>query len=137
MPLDDPRLTAYALDELGPAERAAFEAELARDPRSQAEADEIRQCSAWVTEGLEAEPCPGLDPARRQAVLHPRMRSGAGHFRVKDLWLGYWRYGAAAAMAAAACAAVMWVMGDARKATVNPPGAIASGRPAQTGGAGA
>lgn len=138
MPLDDPRLTAYALDELGPAERAAFEAELARDPRSHAEADEIRQCSAWVTEGLEGEPCPGLDPARRQAVLHPRMRSGAGHFRIKTFWLGYWRYGAAAGIAAAACAVVMWVtMGDARKAAVNPPGAIASDSPTQTGGAGA
>ena len=43
----DPRLTAYALDEMAPEERVAFEAELECSAAARQEVEEIRQtCSS-------------------------------------------------------------------------------------------
>ena len=79
MPLDpnDPRLTAYALGELGDAERAAVERELADSPQDQRQIDEIRATAQLLTEHLQREPSPGLAPAQRQALdglLRPRRK---------------------------------------------------------------
>ena len=43
---DDPRLTAYAIGEMEPAEKAAFEALLARDPVARATVEDIRRTAA-------------------------------------------------------------------------------------------
>jgi len=62
----DPRLTAYALDEMPAAERAAFAAELRTDPAARAFVDEIRQTATALTNALEQEPAPEriIEPPR-------------------------------------------------------------------------
>jgi secreted protein with Ig-like and vWFA domain len=57
---DDPRLTAAALDELGPEERAELEAALAASPAAQRELDEIRATAGLLREALAAEPLPEM-----------------------------------------------------------------------------
>jgi len=53
---DDPRLTAYALGEMAPAERAEFEQALQGDPAAQKAVEEIRAAGALLTDVLEHEP---------------------------------------------------------------------------------
>lgn len=69
---NDPRLTAYALGELTEAERVAFEQELTGDADARAEAGRIRNAAGILTETLDAEACPRLSVAQRQAV-HERI----------------------------------------------------------------
>ncbi len=53
---DDPRLTAYAFDEMAPAERAEFEQLLQRDPAARQAVEEIRAAGVMLTDVLEHEP---------------------------------------------------------------------------------
>jgi Ca-activated chloride channel family protein len=53
---DDPRLTAYALDEMEPPERAEFERLLAGDATAREAVAEIRTAGAALTLALENEP---------------------------------------------------------------------------------
>src|SRR3954466_15537975 len=53
---DDPRLTAYALGELEPDERAAVETAVRRDPALLRIVEEIRAASAQMEAALAAEP---------------------------------------------------------------------------------
>jgi len=69
---NDPRLTAYALGELTEDERVAFEQELTGDADARAEAEHIRTAAGILTETLDAEACPRLSVAQRQAV-HERI----------------------------------------------------------------
>ena len=64
---EDPRLTAYALNELEPGERAAVEAELPNNPECREAVEEIRRAAGVLSRELAAEPCPALSPnnARR------------------------------------------------------------------------
>jgi anti-sigma factor RsiW len=55
---DDPRLTAYALGELDPAEAAAVAAAVRADPALEAEVEAIRRCGADLTAALATEPLP-------------------------------------------------------------------------------
>ncbi len=55
---NDPRLTAYALDELPAAERAEFENLLRSDPAARASVDDIRLTMAVLDEALAQEPLP-------------------------------------------------------------------------------
>lgn len=69
-PDGDPRLTAYALDELEPAERAEVEALLALDPAARAEVEAIRATAEMLGDELSAEagePA-GLTPAQRSII---------------------------------------------------------------------
>ncbi len=52
---DDPRLTAFALGELDPAEHAVVEAMLIESAEGRTAVDEIRQTSRWLSEQLHAE----------------------------------------------------------------------------------
>lgn len=63
---NDPRLTAYALDEMSAAERAAFETLLQDDPAARAAVDDIRRTAALLGEAFAQEPLP-----ERAVVLHP------------------------------------------------------------------
>lgn len=66
---EDPRLTAYALDELeDAAARAAVEALLRRSKEARRAVDEMRALARDLTEELAAEPAPALDEARRAAI---------------------------------------------------------------------
>lgn len=53
---DDPRLTAYALDEMAPAERTEFEALLRQDAAAQKVVEEIRAAGSLLATALEHEP---------------------------------------------------------------------------------
>lgn len=55
MNLDDPKLTAYALDELGGAEKAAMEAALSASPEAQEFVSEVRLLSADLRAEYEIE----------------------------------------------------------------------------------
>jgi hypothetical protein len=52
---DDPRLTLYAIGEMEPAERAAFEQQLAQDAEARRLVEEIRATAAAVAGALEHE----------------------------------------------------------------------------------
>jgi len=53
---DDPRLTAYALGEMEPAERAEFELWLRQQPQAQKAVEEIRATAAMLGDVLAEEP---------------------------------------------------------------------------------
>lgn len=55
---NDPRLTAYALDEMSAADRAAFEQLLRDDPAARAAVDEIRRTADALAAALASEPLP-------------------------------------------------------------------------------
>jgi tetratricopeptide (TPR) repeat protein len=59
---NDPRLTAYALAQLDPAEAAAFEELLAGDPPAQAAVAEIRRLGVLLRQARAAEPLPEGSP---------------------------------------------------------------------------
>lgn len=66
---DDPRLTAYALGELEPAEQAAIEAALNESPEARAELEEIRCAAAVLTDELRSESAPALTASQRAAII--------------------------------------------------------------------
>ncbi len=71
MPFDpnDPRLTAYALDELDPAELASVEAQLADCAESRKYVEEIRETARLLTAQLHHEPAPnGLTTEQRKTI---------------------------------------------------------------------
>ena len=65
---DDPRLTAYALGELDPAEAAAVDALLADHDEARRFVDDVRETARLLSEHLRSEPAPGLTPAHREAI---------------------------------------------------------------------
>src|SRR5579883_2346072 len=52
---NDPRLTAYVLDETDPVERLEIEAMLADSPEGRQAVEEIRRTVGWLTEQLREE----------------------------------------------------------------------------------
>jgi Ca-activated chloride channel family protein len=94
MNADDPKFTAYALDELEPAERAAVEAELRAHPALAAELEELRSFTAQLRGELQAEEGAPLAPEQRAAVLGQVPRIVAGP---RAWWLRPWLQSAAAA----------------------------------------
>ena len=62
---DDPRLTAYALNELNPAERAEMERLLRDDSIAAEEVETMRAFTVQLRTRLHAEPQLGLHPAQR------------------------------------------------------------------------
>ncbi len=59
---NDPRLTAYALDELSDAERAEIEVLLAGNEAARQEVEAIRRVAGNLSADLQDEPCPALAP---------------------------------------------------------------------------
>lgn len=116
---DDPKLTAYALGELEPAEHAAMEAALRRQPELRAALEEIRAAAAQLEAALAAEDgeaaaisetgakaaiIPGRHPRRLDGgpliFPGPRVRGLGDFFRPPQL---YYTVGGLAA----ACVAVL------------------------------
>lgn len=64
----DPRLTAYAFDELSPQEKAELEGELANDEEAARELAEIKRTLALLRTELTRGAPPQLEEPRRQAV---------------------------------------------------------------------
>ncbi len=65
---DDPRLTAYALGELDPADRTLVETFLAEHPDARAEVSEIQATAAMLGTELAAVAAPGLTEAQRATI---------------------------------------------------------------------
>jgi Ca-activated chloride channel family protein len=78
---DDPRLTAFALGELEGDERSAVESQLADHPEARAAVEEVRALARLLTEGLRAEPAPGLSDAQRRTIAAHLDRPAAVPFR--------------------------------------------------------
>ena len=66
---DDARITAYILDELEPAERKAFEAELKTNPDLRAEVEAMSSAAGFARKAFADAPREGLEDAQRDAVL--------------------------------------------------------------------
>jgi Ca-activated chloride channel family protein len=64
----DPRLTAYALGELDDAERADLEALLKDEEAARREVETIRRAATVLTDKLQSEPCPQLNPEQLAAI---------------------------------------------------------------------
>ena len=65
---DDPRISAYLLGELGPAEAAEIERAAAADPAIRLSLDEMRRTTAFL-DGLFGAGEAALHPAQREAIL--------------------------------------------------------------------
>ena len=65
---DDPRLTAFALGELGDADRAEVEALLSEEPDSRTFVAEIQATARLLEEQLRAETAPGLAAEHHMAI---------------------------------------------------------------------
>src|SRR5438270_170155 len=70
---NDPRWTAYILNELDPAESADCESLLATDPDASRAVAELRRTIDQLTIELQREPCPSLTSEQRAtiAIEHP------------------------------------------------------------------
>ena len=66
---NDPRLTAYALGELGPDERQIFEQELANAGGADAALDSIRHWASQIRDAYAAEPAYRMSDAQRNQLL--------------------------------------------------------------------
>ena len=84
--LDDPKLTAYALDELSGDEKSEMEKAISESPEAQAHIDELREFSLQLKSEYEAE----RDRRRKfitRTSFRSRSRTGRGHFRDGWRWL--------------------------------------------------
>ncbi|MFZ5496694.1 MAG: YfbK domain-containing protein [Verrucomicrobiota bacterium] len=66
---DDPRLTAYALNEMAAAERAEFEKLLQQDTAARQAVEEIRAAGTLLATALEAEPLAAIPTTKKEAAI--------------------------------------------------------------------
>ena len=85
---NDPRWTAYVLDELDASERALFEREIAADPHAREALAEVRESVTMLEEALSPGTLPRLTEAQRQEVLAhvPKTASAGGERRRFATW---------------------------------------------------
>lgn len=134
MNLDDPRLTAYALGELDPAEREHVEALLASSPDARQELEDLRAAATRWTEALASEPAPAFDstfPNRlAQAAREPAQSTptgpSAGAPTLATIPIARWRdsswvIGTLAAAAALVAVAGIWAAWNLRSLSPNAP----------------
>ena len=93
---DDPRLTAYALGELDPAERAVLEVELKNAPECREIVDQIRATAAQLSTEFAAEELPALSFARETKIRNELQPSRSR----ASFWPRLLFYGSAAAVVA-------------------------------------
>ncbi len=107
---NDPRLTAYALDELDAEERAEVEALLADDAAARAAVEEICAVAGMLTDALASEPSATLTEAQRAQVDQRLEAAAATPAAVSTRRGRAWR-GARLPLALAACVGVVLVVG--------------------------
>lgn len=109
---DDPRLTAYALGEMEPAERAEFEQWLLLQPEAQKAVDEIRAAAAMLGDALAEEPATMADApvidASAVLATQPKAEPADEYRRKRSKLLQFPALYYMTASLAAACFAVMF-----------------------------
>lgn len=102
---DDPKLTAYALNELEEADRAEVEAYLADNPAARAVVEEIRRTVAVLTAGMRVTNVPALTTLQRETITSSPtvVAASLSYESVRRPALRVW---AKWALATAACAAL-------------------------------
>ena len=105
-PSDEVQLTAYALGEGTPAERAAIAARLRMDPAAQAAVDDVRALAGQLETALAAEPDVGLTADQRAAVFAAAARP-AGR-RLRFPWRRLAGFAAVAAGVTLVFGGVLW-----------------------------
>lgn len=85
---DDPRLTAYALDELDEVGRGVIETEMQSFGECRGEVEEITRAIALVRAELASEPVPALTPVQQGAIEAKLKLSGSkpGLSWIPSLW---------------------------------------------------
>ena len=71
---DEPRLTAYVVDEVDPETAAAVEESLRASAETRDAADEIRETARLLQEALRSEAAPALRPEQRAAIVQASQR---------------------------------------------------------------
>lgn len=84
---NDPKLTAYALGELGEQDKISLEKELTSNEQALRELEDTQMMAGLLSEALAAEPQPQLDEHRRKNIW-ARMRKG--HWRGDRVFLRMW-----------------------------------------------
>ncbi|TWU10050.1 von Willebrand factor [Novipirellula galeiformis] len=84
---NDPRITAYALDELPPHDREAFELELRNNPELVAAVEEARGVTEKLDALFAAETIPPLDATRRQAIIAGETQASMGVEATQTDWV--------------------------------------------------
>jgi Ca-activated chloride channel family protein len=99
--LDEPKVTAYALDELEGVERAELETKIAASETARRDVEEIRAAAVALREAFAAVPRHELTPEQRRAVeaLASRESGSPARRRVRWLRLAAGLAGAAAVVA--------------------------------------
>ena len=105
-PRDEVQLTAYALGEGTPAERAAVEARLRTDPAAQAAVEEIRAFAAQLATELQGEPDIGLTDDQRRRIRQAAARP-AGRL-VRFPWGRFTGFAAVAAVVTLVFGGTLW-----------------------------
>lgn len=101
---DDPRLTAFALNELNVADRAAFERQLADSPKTAAEVAAIREMADELRAALQSEPALPLTDFVVPARIAPSKIGAAGVGASSDSFSPRHRWASRIAVAAAGVA---------------------------------
>ena len=78
--VNDEQLTAYALGELEGADWAAAEERVAGDEAARRYVEDVRAAAQLMSEGLSAQPSPGLDESNREAIDEHLERRSRSHF---------------------------------------------------------
>lgn len=81
-PWDDPRVTAYVMNELGGEDKAAFEKEVSQNSDLAAAVDEARAVTAKLESLFAAESTPALDESRRVTITSGASGGNAGKLRI-------------------------------------------------------
>lgn len=124
--MNDPRITAYALNELQGVERDKFESDLATNPHLQRDllsACELTDALGEVTE----EPSEGLDPQARECLLREVIANQQA-FRARRKII---RFAVPVSLAAAASIAVLLLVSGGT--TTNKPAVAAASAPEGAG----
>ena len=131
---DDPRLLAFALDELEGPEREEIAAAVAADPELQALVAEYRGTAATLREELAGEPMPSLTAGQKQALSReiggspPAPAAPAAPATPRRRRLPLW---IAAAATVAVCAGGLAIVGNSRaRFKAEPSDAYGMQRPA-------
>ena len=105
-PRDEVQLTAYALGEGTPAERAAVEDRLRTDPAAQAAVEEIRAFADQLATELQGEPDIALTDDQRRRIREASARPAGRLVRLP--WLRFTGFAAVAAVVTLVFGGTLW-----------------------------